>query len=497
MPTTYRTRLTVVLATALVLIGALLWSSAAQAAPVSSQDHPPSGRAKAEKLLSQVQQALAPKNLPARKLGNPLPRTDVGLLLHRLQRAKGALSAEGQQSAELASSRPVPVQQGCTDYKPLLQDTWTAKASAHFCLHYRLPSTGNAGSATAYWAQATLDVLERVYAVEVNNLNFRRPLDDGDHLYDVFLDQIGDQGYYGFCTTDSGAATSTAWCELDNDFAKAEFGAEPGDSLRVTAAHEFFHAVQFAYDSNDSTWFLEGTAVWMEDQVYPSINDYLQYLKYSQITQSQVPIDTTGSYERYGAVIFWKYLTEGYDDVDLIHRIWYAAGVSQGSRNAVQATIAVLKAKGVNFAEAFARFSVWNTLPPNTYADRTLWPRPVPWGSANLNTKARDTGAQSISLDHLSSANVVLVPSTALPTRTRLKISVDAPSSIVARVRIQERKTNGSVVYSTMNLTTAGNGTKAIYFSGKNTASVRVTLANVTTTGDNQVFKFRAVVILP
>ena len=41
----------------------------------------------------------------------------------------------------------------------------------------------------------------------------------------------------------------SAYCVLDNDFSAAEFGyPDPTLPLRVTAAHEFFHAIQFAYD---------------------------------------------------------------------------------------------------------------------------------------------------------------------------------------------------------------------------------------------------------
>ena len=50
------------------------------------------------------------------------------------------------------------------------------------------------------------------------------------------------------------------------------------NSLRVTAAHEFFHAIQFAYDVNEDIWFMEGTATWVEDEVYDSINDNYQFL---------------------------------------------------------------------------------------------------------------------------------------------------------------------------------------------------------------------------
>ena len=47
----------------------------------------------------------------------------------------------------------------------------------------------------------------------------------------------------------------------------------------------------------------------------------------------------------------------------------------------------------------------------------------------------------------------------------------NAPNNIVAQVRVQERKLNGSVVYTTFTLSTAGNGTHSIYFSGKNTSA--------------------------
>jgi len=480
-----------------MLLTGLVWSSGTSASAATDRPHHGYSRAQAEKLLAQVQQALAPEKASARRAADPAPRRDLGLLLHRLQVAKGALSKADQATAQLATSRPVPASEGCVDYTPFLQDTWTAQASAHFCLHYRLPSTNNAGAATQAWANTTLSVLEHVYATEVTGLGYRKPLDDGDHLDDVFLDQIGDQGYYGFCTTDDGTSTSTAWCELDNDFAQSEFGAPPANSLRVTAAHEFFHAIQFAYDANDSTWFLEGTAVWMEDQVYPTINDYLQYLTYSQITQSEVPIDTTGTFERYGAVIFWKYLSEGYHNVDLIRRIWAAAAVSAGSRNGIQSAIAVLRYEHIGFAGAFARFSVWNTLPSGSYADRKLFPQPVPWGKQKLTTSSRDTGSQSISLDHLSSANVTLIPSGGLPTRSRLTITVDTPSRYVGQARIQVRRLDGTTIYTTMTLNSSGNGSHSIYFSGQSISSVRVTLANVSVTGNNKSFVFRARVTLP
>ena len=51
--------------------------------------------------------------------------------------------------------------------------------------------------------------MDSVYAKEVARLGFRKPILDNDGKYDVFLDQIGNQGYYGFCTTDDAAAVSS------------------------------------------------------------------------------------------------------------------------------------------------------------------------------------------------------------------------------------------------------------------------------------------------
>ena len=42
----------------------------------------------------------------------------------------------------------------------------------------------------------------------------------------------------------------------------------PIENLQFTAAHQFFHAIQFGYDAYEDAWFMEGTAAWIEDEVY-------------------------------------------------------------------------------------------------------------------------------------------------------------------------------------------------------------------------------------
>lgn len=443
------------------------------------------------RIAERLEAALAPKKLPARKLGNPLPRQDLTLLLREAQTAK--VKVAGRSGSIIDGGRPDPAAGACTDYTPLLQATWKVVQSAHFCVHYRDGLTLNGGGATFQQAQTTLAVLENeVYTKEITQLGFNPPPNDGDGKTDVFLDQMGDQGYYGFCKTDTGSSVSSSWCGLDNDFAVDEFGAPPLNSLRVTAAHEFFHAVQFGYDADDATFLLEGSAVWMEDQVYPAINDYLQYLKYSQVVLPRNSTDYVGTLHRYGAVTFWKYLSERFRDTDIIRKIWTAASVAQGGRNAIQATAAVISGKKSTLAKEFARYGVWNTLPPGTYADRAKWPSPGAWARGTLTKKNRDTKVLKVRLNHLATAPLVLQAGTNLPTRTRLRIIVDAPNlNRGSQAWVQLRYKNGKVVLTTVPLNSLGNGVKVVKFNRTYVRSVIVTLSNGSGGYNNQEFKVR------
>ena len=55
-----------------------------------------------------------------------------------------------------------------------------------------------------------------------------------------------------YCASDDPTTSRNAWayCVLDNDYSPSEFGTRntPAQNFQVTAAHEYFHAVQFGYD---------------------------------------------------------------------------------------------------------------------------------------------------------------------------------------------------------------------------------------------------------
>lgn len=162
--------------------------------------------------------------------------------------------------------------------------------------------------------------------------------------------------------------------------------------MRVTVAHEFFHAVQFAYDWREDNWLLEGTATWMEEQVYDAINDNRQYIKGpGPITRPYIPMDYVNLdvsrpqyyHPTYATWTFFQYLGERLPKkkggVPTITReIW-----NQAAKKGVQSRSAVSKAltaRGTSFATMFAKYSAANVVPvgKDGYSEGKHFPTAAP-----------------------------------------------------------------------------------------------------------------------
>jgi hypothetical protein len=182
---------------------------------------------------------------------------------------------------------------------------------------------------------------------------------------------------------------------LRNDYSL--YGGSYNNYPRVTSAHEFFHAIQFGYDVNEMEYvssdtisayhpyWMELSATWMEDQIYPSINDYVNYLPYfynypwlSLKTFSLNSGDLPRYYHAYAACVWAFYLSKRFGR-DVIKSIWTVCGDVQGD-NVLPATDATLLSKGSSLDKAFREFSVWNYFTnlradtSNYYSEGNLYP---------------------------------------------------------------------------------------------------------------------------
>ena len=137
--------------------------------------------------------------------------------------------------------------------------------------------------------------LDSSWSMEVDRFGFQPPIPlvENTHnslRYKVVAFSFGDSDYgstYPIGKSDSRQGWVSS-IQINTDFESLGYGLNPEDAIRVTCAHEFFHAIQFAMiwnvvtlgtlqlDDYPISW-LEGTATSMEEIGFPSINDYVQY----------------------------------------------------------------------------------------------------------------------------------------------------------------------------------------------------------------------------
>jgi hypothetical protein len=476
------------LAAALGCLFVLAAPGAAGAAPRTGGDHGGSNgfsHREARQVLHEARTLLAGDAEPAE---HRQASTDLTMTLRDLYLARPALTGAERRSADRLLSRSYAAPNAQADSVAGV----TTTCSTHFCVHYARPTTRS-------WAATTLTTLEHVWSVEVPLMR-RQPVSDHgtssdpenpDDRLDVYLQDLGSQGYYGYCTADEEATGRQvpAYCVLDDDFARSQYGAAPLSSLRVTAAHEFFHAIQFAADYYESTWFMEGSATWAEDVVYNAINDNYQYLESSPIRHPRIPLDYAGGTYPYGSFLFFKYASQRSGN-DVVRRFWDSA---IGGTHALQSIRTVVGPSA--WPAYFTLFASWNTLPLHSYTERGGYPAPAWWHRKTLGSAHARTEQLSVRIPHLAGSALQLTPGRHLSPRKHVLVSIDAPAtSTGARALLQRRFKDGRVTQTMIPLTAGGDRHLLLPFNHNTLRSVAIVLANTGTSGSGRLFKVRAVV---
>ena len=412
---------------------------------------------------------------------------DATLALRDLFSSLGDLSPAQRKTARGILARP-------TDgSKDGLGDGYTVpavkKCRGNFCVHW-VTSTVDAPPSSA-WAGKMLRLMNKVWKKEVGKLGYRPPVSDrgrgGNKKFDVYLAQVGDGGLYGYCVPERRKPgfrwLASAYCVLDNDF--AEFPIAPMQSAEVTAAHEFFHAIQFGYDYGEDVWLLEATATWMEERLFDDVNDNRQYIPASQVARPFVPLDyfnaTTG--EQYGNWTFFEFLSKKFGN-GIVRQIWNKAAAFPGAPDqySTKAISTVLKPKK-GFKRIYSQFVSANVLPAKFYPEGKSWNVPPVYGTPmTLSRTSLRTGKIGATLLHMSSASFAVRSSTSLRNKKWfLKVKVDGPSAFrgpAAFVLVQKRR---GFEKRYVKLNGKGNGQVIVPFSRKKVKAVYVSLVNAST----------------
>jgi hypothetical protein len=254
--------------------------------------------------------------------------------------------------------------------------------SANFCVHWVAEGidaphlTDSNGDGVPDFVAEVLEVAEHVHSIENGRLGWREPKSDGtlgggNGKTDIYLSEIGGE-LFGYAAPDPDQGTAAhptprrlhGYLVLDNDYSAFEFpGTTPTHDLEVTLAHEYNHILQFGYDAYQDTWFAESSAVWMEDEVYNNINDYLRYVR-RWVHRSATPL-TTSSIKMYGSAVWDQWLARHYG-VSFIRGIWARAIQARPGGFSVNAYEAAIRAAGDSeFGRDFAHFAAnvaeWRT----------------------------------------------------------------------------------------------------------------------------------------
>ena len=185
---------------------------------------------------------------------------------------------------------------------------------------------------------------------------------------------------------------------------------------------------------------MEGTATWMEDEVYDSVNDNRQYLPQSPLKRPDVPVDfSSDSYLPYGSSVFWKYLSDSAapgrlaSDPSIVREVWETA-----RPETVYSTLAlrrVLEAHGRTVTGTFRDFGVWNRMPGLEYSEGRTYPgrrRPRSSRSAAVPSRPRSSRPWSGTWPTASSSTP-LRPDSPVPGGSRSRSTCLTPPAVRRR----------------------------------------------------------------
>jgi Family of unknown function (DUF6055) len=449
----------VILATGLVAL--------ALPAGAAASDLPAPAETDAQEALETAEDAIATP-------GDEEPTRELTAAFAELSQALPALRGEDRRIARRILARPDdgPADRYGDGYSVAEADE-SPVCDANFCVHWvatgrdKPPLSGSEMDGIPHFVDEVLASADDSFSVENDDLGWIEPIGDdargggnGTDKTDVYL--IETNGFYfGYSSPDEGqgqVASKQAYLVLDNDY--EEFGSiDPIDALQVTMAHEYNHVLQFAYDSLEDGWMFESTATWMENNVYPGIDDYINYVP-DFARSSRTPL-TSGGFRIYGAAV-WNHFLQGEGNADDVRDAWDDSISVTPPHLSVAAYDSALGGTGNPFPAMGQRFSdfatstaEWRSAHTSLYEDAAELPDMRRAGKLRVGE-----GFKRIRLDHLAYA-LLKVPSRAAES-SDLKLRVKAPDSTQSGLALIGRRggpTSGDVDELFTYLADGGTGT--------------------------------------
>ncbi len=454
-------------------------------------------------------------------VSNPVPTRDITHLLLEARNNYHLYSNESQEFLNALFRRPDSTEYEEAGYLPSPVSTFEPDAAQYpniggkfkfwYVTHATPDNQGTVHTATLEFVQKMARAFENVYETEITAMGYPEPPYDtgmedngGDGKFDIYLMNCG-ENFYGYVVPDDWASDAVtgpdanavySFMVMDNDYSEfVDISGSEENAMKVTAAHEYHHVIQFGINAEAPGWYMEVTSTWMEDQVYDDINDNLQYV--SDFFASPETALDEGDPHWYSAWIFNEFLETKYDQ-DVVRQVWDSMD-DYGNDNAVDAISAVLVSNSATFKDAFTQFVAKNYAKTGFYTDAANAAyTDVAIANSESVHQLGDTVTsipqQTVDVSHLSSKYYKFVPQTGISQSGLLTITVDGQDNKELNAVAVARKADGSYEEKFFDLDGASNQGSVNFagFDDDRLSEVVLGLANYSQTSDNLEFTYEA-----
>ena len=374
---------------------------------------------------------------------------ELTLVLDELSLRVRALSGKDRAQAEGILARPTdgsadPYGDGYDPTAPLFY-----ACSANFCFWYVATgddapdlSDGPDPGGVPDYVDFMADQFEFAYERENNQLGWLPPLPDNGigapdagnaNKLDVYIKNLTPQDLYGYVAPDPGQQNRSRYSfqVMDDDY--IGYASTPNESLQATAGHEYNHVLQLRYNALTDRWHKESVATWMEEKVFPDVNDYLSYLG-GWAQNSLQPLTESGDQGKFYGSAVWNHWLDRQvgEDVPRASFEWTA---SQGDIGTLAYDDSIRKRGKGDLVFQFNRFAAstaeWRAS-NSVYPDREQYPDVARLNDVPL--RANDGGGAVI-INHLG-FGLIDVARTNLP---QIRLRATLPSKLKGGIALVGR----------------------------------------------------------
>lgn len=329
--------------------------------------------------------------------------------------------------------------------------------SGRYLIHYT--TSGGDAVPSVSWVQTVAQTFDDVATAYLSR-GWRLAPTAAGAPYDVYLRSLASLSLYGQTTSaqsipSAGFANAYAsFMEIDKDFtndiytkASKNGGVPvftPLQSLQITAAHEYHHAIQYGYNFFFDVWYAEATSTWHEDELYDSVNQGYNYIP-AWFSNSILSLDTavsTSTGGGYGRWIFNRLLAENHT-VAVVRSFWEKlAGMAPVNGQDIYMTPVLDSVLSASYNSTISAdfFSFAKRVYTRDWSSHTNEIGLIRKYSPIAAFNAYPVSATSVTLPHYSFAYYKLTPPAGAPTS--LDITVNGTNGIKATAF---KTSNGSI----------------------------------------------------